>query len=106
MDVLPDHAGDRHPSHKAHHHDPLAFHQEENVQRSTSNVECGRCFSELEVRRWAFSVCCGHWNVFTAAAGFPATMVFGGILFVTTAPAATTELSPMVTPFKIIAPIP
>ena len=36
----------------------------------------------------------------------PATTVFGGTLFVTTDPAATTEFSPIVTPFKIVAFIP
>src|ERR1700736_1244266 len=71
MHVLPDHAGDRHPAHEAHHHDPLAFQ-----------------------------------NVLTTTAGFPATIVFGAILFVTTAPAATTELSPMTTPFRMTAFIP
>src|SRR5206468_9303019 len=45
-------------------------------------------------------------NVLTTTAGFPATIVFGAIDFVTTAPAATTELSPMVTPFRITAFIP
>src|SRR5204863_8583846 len=71
MDVLPNHARNRHRAHEAHHHDPLAFQ-----------------------------------NVFTTAAGFPATIMFAGMLFVTTAPAATMELSPLVTPFRITAFIP
>jgi hypothetical protein len=45
-------------------------------------------------------------NVFIGTAGFPATTVFGGTDFVTTDPAATTEFSPMVTPFKMVAFIP
>src|SRR5205823_7533265 len=45
-------------------------------------------------------------NCRTTTAGFPATTVFGGMGLVTTAPAATTEFSPMVTPFKITAFIP
>ena len=36
----------------------------------------------------------------------PATTTFGSTDFVTTDPAATTEFSPMVTPFKITAFIP
>src|ERR1041385_8432663 len=40
-------------------------------------------------------------NCRTTVAGFPATTVFGSTLFVTTDPAATTEFSPMVTPFRI-----
>ena len=48
-----------------------------------------------------------HWaNVLTTCAGFPATIVFGSTLFVTTAPAATTEFSPIVTPFKMTAFMP
>ena len=35
-------------------------------------------------------------------AGFPAATVFGGTDFVTTEPAATTELSPIVTPRMIV----
>src|SRR5690242_13158974 len=46
------------------------------------------------------------YNRLTSTAGFPATMVFAGTLLVTTAPAATTEFSPIVTPFKITAFIP
>ena len=36
-------------------------------------------------------------------AGIPPTMVLSGTSFDTTAPAATTEFSPMVTPCKIVA---
>ena len=36
-------------------------------------------------------------------AGLAATTTLGGTLFETTAPAATTEFSPMVTPFKMTA---
>ena len=36
-------------------------------------------------------------------AGTPPTMVFAGTSFVTTAPAATMALSPMVTPERIVA---
>src|SRR6476619_4076380 len=76
-----------------------------NAQRRTSNVEQRK----FGVGRWAFGV--GSYNesplkCFTTAAGFPATTVFGSTFFVTTAPAATTEFSPMVTPFKITAFIP
>ena len=39
-------------------------------------------------------------------AGTPPTMVFGGTSAITTAPAATTEFSPMVTPGKIVAAAP
>src|SRR5712691_13164012 len=45
-------------------------------------------------------------NVLTTSAGLPATTAFGGTLFVTTDPAATTEFSPIVTPFKLTAFIP
>src|SRR5712672_2506189 len=45
-------------------------------------------------------------NVLIATAGFPATTVFAGTLLVTTDPAATTEFSPMVTPFRMVAFIP
>src|SRR5436309_15845772 len=45
-------------------------------------------------------------NFLTTIAGFPATITFGGTLLVTTDPAATTEFSPMLTPFKIVAFIP
>src|ERR1700704_3043004 len=45
-------------------------------------------------------------NVFTATAGLPATTVFGGTDLVTTDPAATTEFSPIVTPFKMVAFMP
>src|SRR4051812_28392731 len=43
---------------------------------------------------------------FTTMAGFPATTVFGATLLATTEPAATTEFSPMVTPFSMTAFIP
>ena len=39
-------------------------------------------------------------------AGTPPTIVFAGTSLVTTAPAATIEFSPMVTPGKIVAPAP
>lgn len=39
-------------------------------------------------------------------AGTPATNVFGGTSFVTTAPAATIAPSPMVTPLNMVAPTP
>src|SRR6266480_2275521 len=39
MNVLPDDTGDRHRAHEAHDDDALAFHEEENVQRSTFNVK-------------------------------------------------------------------
>src|SRR5258707_3181166 len=45
-------------------------------------------------------------NFLTTVAGLPATTTFGSTDFVTTDPAATTEFSPMVTPFKITAFIP
>src|SRR5438105_14849858 len=45
-------------------------------------------------------------NCLTASAGFPATTTFAGTVLVTTAPAATTELSPIVTPFKTTAFMP
>ena len=45
-------------------------------------------------------------NCRTTVAGFPATTVFGSTLFVTTDPAATTEFSPIVTPFRITAFMP
>src|SRR5215510_16146233 len=45
-------------------------------------------------------------NCLTTTAGLPATTVFGSMLLVTTEPAATTEFSPIVTPFKITAFIP
>src|SRR5205085_2101283 len=72
MNVLPDHARDRHRAHEAHDDNALAFHS----------------------------------NRLTTAAGLPATTTFGSTVFVTTAPAATTEFSPMVTPFKMTAFIP
>lgn len=43
---------------------------------------------------------------FIILAGTPATTLFLGTLFVTTAPAATIEFSPTVTPGKILAPAP
>src|SRR4051812_44427591 len=42
----------------------------------------------------------------TITAGLPATTTFGGTLLVTTAPAATTEFSPMVTPLRMTAFMP
>ena len=45
-------------------------------------------------------------NCFTTTAGFPATTVLGATLFETIDPAATTEFSPIVTPFKMTAFIP
>jgi hypothetical protein len=45
-------------------------------------------------------------NCRTTTAGFPATTVLDSTLFVTTDPAATTEFSPIVTPFKITAFMP
>ena len=39
MDVLPDHACDRHRAHEAHDDNALAFHREENAQRPTLNVQ-------------------------------------------------------------------
>ena len=39
-------------------------------------------------------------------AGTPPTTVFAGTSFLTTAPAATPECSPMVTPGSIVAPAP
>src|ERR1700735_323798 len=44
-----------------------------------------------------------HWSCLTMTAGFPATTTFSGTLLVTTAPAATTEFSPMVTPLRMTA---
>jgi hypothetical protein len=43
---------------------------------------------------------------FIILAGTPPTTLFSGTSLVTTAPAATTEFSPMVTPGKIAAPAP
>src|SRR5207253_1087916 len=60
MNVLPDHAGNRHRPHEAHHDDALAFQ-----------------------------------NILTTTAGFPATIVFVAIDFVTTAPLSKVK-SPMV----------
>jgi hypothetical protein len=48
----------------------------------------GRCTATLQ----SSAIC------LIGTAGFPATSVFGGTDFVTTEPAATTELSPIVTP--------
>src|SRR5438067_10467781 len=74
-----------------------------NVERPTSNEENWA----LSVGCWMLDVKTNHtWNFFTKTAGFPATTVFGSTLFVTTEPAATTEFSPIVTPFKITAFIP
>src|SRR5438552_8330167 len=74
-----------------------------NVERPTSNEENWA----LSVGCWMLDVKMNHtWNFFTTTAGFPATTVFGSTLFVTTDPAATTEFSPIVTPFRITAFIP
>src|SRR6476646_6245477 len=74
-----------------------------NVERRRSNEEN----SALGAGNYALGVGTTHaWNFFTIAAGFPATTVFGSTDLVTTDPAATTEFSPMVTPFKITAFIP
>lgn len=43
---------------------------------------------------------------FTTFAGFPATIVYGGTSFVTTALAATIDPFPIVTPFKIVTNCP
>ena len=45
-------------------------------------------------------------SCFVTTAGFPATTTFAGTLLVTTAPAATTEFSPMVTPLRMMAFMP
>ena len=82
VNVLPDHAGDRAAGHEAHDDDAFAFHR--------------------VVGRFGRKTA----HCFTITAGLPATTTFGGTLFVTTAPAATTEFSPMVTPFKMIAFMP
>src|SRR5438067_11083522 len=47
-----------------------------------------------------------HPNCLTATAGLPATTVFEGTLLLTTDSAATTEFSPILTPFKMVAFIP
>lgn len=44
-----------------------------------------------------------YYIVFMNFAGTPPTTVFSGTSFVTTAPAAMTALSPMVTPCSIVA---
>ena len=46
------------------------------------------------------------YSSFITLAGTPATIQFGLTSFVTTAPAATIEFSPTVTPAKIIAAVP
>src|SRR5438045_7423488 len=71
-----------------------------------SNAESTPLNSVFGVGYWTLDACYGHWNVLTTTAGFPATTTFAGTLFVTTAPAATTEFSPMVTPLRMIAFIP
>ena len=81
-----------------------------NVQRPTSNVQLGREL-DVDVGRWTLDVSeSGDSRVSSSflmtTAGLPATTTLGGTLFVTTAPAATTEFSPIVTPFKIVAFIP
>src|SRR5205809_4778558 len=57
MNMLPDDARDRHRSHEAHHHDALAFHEEENAERRTSNVQ----HRTKRTRRWALGV--GSWTL-------------------------------------------
>src|SRR5205823_14279558 len=47
-----------------------------------------------------------HPNCLTSTAGLPATTMFEGTLLLTTDPAATTEFSPILTPFKMVAFIP
>src|SRR5437899_11869886 len=47
-----------------------------------------------------------HPNCLTATAGLPATSMFEGTLLLTTDPAATTEFSPILTPFKMVAILP
>src|SRR6476619_1599462 len=75
----------------------------QTAQRRTSNI----ARKPLGVGCWALGVRTTHaWNFFTITAGFPATTVFGSTLLVTTDPAATTEFSPMVKPFRITAFIP
>src|SRR5207249_1355912 len=66
----------------------------------------------LGVGRWTLDVFrnrSAHFsipNVLTTTAGLPATTVSGGTLLVTTDPAATTEFSPIVTPFRMTAFMP
>src|SRR6516165_3900953 len=55
MNVLPNHTGDRHRAHEAHDHNALAFHEEENAERPTSNVQ----HRKKRIRRWALGV--GRW---------------------------------------------
>src|SRR3981081_151648 len=59
----------------------------------------------------AYMTACDRWQTFPQSAiermtlaGFPPTRVFGGTSLVTTEPAATTELSPTVTPPMMVAP--
>lgn len=52
---------------------------------------------------------CGTFSYFCSLitrAGTPATTAFAGTSFVTTLPAPTTAFSPMVTPHKIVEPVP
>src|SRR5213076_772031 len=81
-----------------------------NAERRTSNAQHRtkkiRRWA-LGVGRWALGIRANHvWNFLTTIAGFPATTEFGSTLLVTTEPAATTEFSPIVTPFKITAFMP
>src|SRR4029077_18457977 len=55
MDALPDDARDRHRAHESHHHNALAFHEEENFERPTSNVQ----HRTKNIGGWALSV--GRW---------------------------------------------
>src|SRR5947199_8238936 len=52
MNMLPDNARDRHRTHKAHDNNALAFHQEENAERITSNVKD----RTKKIPHWAFGV--------------------------------------------------
>src|SRR5213083_943697 len=60
----------------------------------------------MNARRWRIRLATDHPNCLTSTAGLPATTVFDGTLLLTTDPAATTEFSPIRTPFKIVAFIP
>src|SRR5207249_2678563 len=96
--MLPDHTCDRHRSHETHDDDALAFHdlplRAQRTQRVTNKEFISATQRSLRL------------NVLTTTAGLPATTTFGSTDLVTTAPAATTEFSPMVTPFRITAFMP
>src|SRR5437867_10688970 len=70
------------------------------------HFDCPTDHSLRQFIKFHLRVLRGAQNCFTTTAGFPATTIFGLTLLVTTEPAATTALSPMVTPFKITAFIP